>query len=230
LTITQSTEQLKLVFNHSSDSLRRYVEEHVKRRVSLLLTNNSTTMLSARVHNNVLHLRLHRIFLNADSTVVDEIVSYLKNRKSKMPGFRMFIREHMKHFREKQPNKIAIRTAGTFYDLRELYGEINARYFDNTIHAEITWGARCPRSAVRKRTLGSYSERSNIIRINPLLDRRSVPRYYIAYIVYHEMLHAAMGSPLKGKRRSIHSREFKARECLYDDYQIASAWKINSRG
>jgi predicted metal-dependent hydrolase len=93
------------------------------------------------------------------------------------------------------------------------------------IRASITWGSGSPRCSVRKRTLGSYSERSHTIRINPVLDRKTVPRYYIAFVVYHEMLHAAMGMPLTGNRRSIHSREFRKREHLFKDYERAVAWE-----
>ncbi len=93
------------------------------------------------------------------------------------------------------------------------------------INAAITWGAKSPRWAVRKRTLGSYSERSNTIRINPVLDRKTVPRYYVAFVVYHEMLHAAIGLLLQGKRRSVHSREFRKRERLFKDYERAVAWE-----
>jgi hypothetical protein len=35
-----------------------------------------------------------------------------------------------------------ILTAGDHHDLRAIYDELNARYFDNTINAAITWGAR----------------------------------------------------------------------------------------
>jgi predicted metal-dependent hydrolase len=93
------------------------------------------------------------------------------------------------------------------------------------VNAAITWGSRSPRSSVRRRTLGSYSERSNIIRINPVLDKKTVPRYFVAFIVYHEMLHAAMGTPLRGKRRSVHSGEFRKREKFFKDYEKATAWE-----
>jgi hypothetical protein len=36
-----------------------------------------------------------------------------------------------------------------------------------------------------------------------------VPRCYVAFVVYHEMLHADMGIAMRGKRRSVHPREFK---------------------
>ncbi len=205
--------------------LKQYLEKCLGRPVSLVLTENSTSMLSARAHNGVLRIRLHRMFLNADSRVMSEIASYLKNRRGAMPQFRSFIRDNREQLSLKPPKKVLIRTVGKFHDLCGLYDEINKEYFGGLINAAITWGTRSPRSAVRKRTVGSYSERSNTIRINPVLDRIAVPRYYVALIVYHEMLHAAMGTPLRGKRRSVHSREFKKREKLFKDYEKAMAWE-----
>lgn len=205
--------------------LKQYFEECLSRSVSLVLTENSTSMLSARVHDGVLRVRLHRMFLTANSRVMGEIASYLKNRRGAMPHFRSFIRDNREQLSLKPPRKMLVRTAGKFHDLCGLYDEINKEYFGGMVNAAITWGTRSPRCAVRKRTVGSYSERSNTIRINPVLDRNAVPRYYIAFIVYHEMLHAAIGTPLRGERRSVHSREFRTREKLFKDYEKATAWE-----
>jgi predicted metal-dependent hydrolase len=218
-----ANEQLNLLLHQTEISLRYYLEENVGRHISLLLTENSTTMLSARMRNGVLHVRLHRIFVSSGMDVLGEIVSFLKNKKSRMPAFRRFIRQNRQGLHAKLPKKILIKTSGKFHDLRDLYDEINQEYFEYGITAAITWGSRSTRSSVRKRTLGSYSERSNTIRINPVLDRKNIPRYYIAFVVYHEMLHAALGISHKGERRSVHSREFRRREKIFKDYERARA-------
>jgi predicted metal-dependent hydrolase len=222
---TATDNQLALSFNHTDNSLKQYLEERLNRPVSVVLTGNSTTMLSARMHDNVLRVRLHRMFLSADGRVVNEIVSYLKNRRGAMPHFRGFIRDNKAQLSLKPPKKVPVRIAGKFHDLRGLYDEIKREYFGGAINAVITWGSRSPRSAVRKRTVGSYSERSNMIRINPVLDRKTVPRYYVAFVIYHEMLHAALGTAIQGKRRSVHSREFRKREKLFKEYEKVRAWE-----
>lgn len=205
--------------------LKQYLEECLNRPVSLVLTKNSTSMLSARMHDGVLRVRLHRMFLNADNRVMNEIASYLKIRRGAMPHFRSFIRDNRGQLSLKPAKKVLVRTAGRFHDLCRLYDEINREYFGGTINAVITWGTKSQRYAVRKRTVGSYSERSNTIRINPVLDKKTVPGFYVALIVYHEMLHAAMGTPLRGKKRSVHSGEFRKREKLFRDYEKAIAWE-----
>ena len=169
--------------------------------------------------------RLHRMFAAAGSQVLDELVSFLSKRKGAMPCFRRFVRDHGEQLRKKPPNRVPVKTRGRAYDLREFYQELNEEYFNNTINAKITWGSSNSRCVVRKRTLGSYSERSHTIRINPVLDKRTVPCYVVAYVVYHEMLHAAMGISRHGGRRIVHSREFRRKEKLFKEYEKAMAWE-----
>ena len=220
--------QLGLIFGHSENSLRHHLETCLGRPVSLVLTDNSTSMLSGRTKDGVMCVRLHRMFLDADNGVIDEIVSMLRHRKVEMTLFRSFVRDNRDRLCKKPPQKISIKTTGSYHDLRELFDEINAEYFDGAINAVITWGSKCSRYAVRRRTLGSYSGSAGIIRINPVLDKKTVPRYFVAFVVYHEMLHEAIGTGKKGCRRIVHSREFKKREKLFRDYERAIAWEKRS--
>ena len=81
------------------------------------------------------------------------------------------------------------------------------------------------RRLVRKRTLGTYCRTTDTIRINPVLDRRSVPLYFIRFVVYHEMLHGYIKEEKKNGRRSLHSPEFKRKERLFKEYQKAVSWE-----
>ena len=78
---------------------------------------------------------------------------------------------------------------------------------------------------VRRRILGSYNSRTNIIRVNPVLDRKNVPHYYLEFIVYHEMLHADMGVLKKNGRRDVHSREFRRREKMFPHFEKSLLWE-----
>jgi len=224
-----SQGQLGLCFGNTESSLKNYLEERLKRPVTLILTENSTAMLSARTLHDVLCIRLHRMFLGADDRVLDEIVSYLGNRRGRLACFRRFVRNNREQMSRKSPKRILLRARGKFHDLSELFRVIDEASFSGLVESAITWGSSSPRHPVRESSLGSYSDRTNIIRINPVLDRKTVPRYFVAFIVYHEMLHSAMGTPVTGARRSIHSREFRKRERLYKNYDRAMAWERGER-
>jgi len=79
-----------------------------------------------------------------------------------------------------------------------------------------------------------------LIRIHPVLDRAWVPRYFVAYVVYHEMLHhmipSARGNArqassniasAKGQiaRRVLHPPEFLERERQFRGYDRALDWE-----
>jgi hypothetical protein len=97
------------------------------------------------------------------------------------------------------------------------------------VSSAITWGRRGARRFPARRTLGTYLEERNLIRINPVLDSSRVPLLYLEFIVYHEMLHAVMESEVKNGRRSIHAKEFRRREMLFEQYDRAVQWEREHR-
>ncbi|MBI4849076.1 MAG: M48 family metallopeptidase [Nitrospirae bacterium] len=217
-----NVSQLALPFFHDECSLRFHFEKAAGRSVSLIFTQNSTSMISVRPRGNSISVRLHRMFLSAGAEVLDEITGMMTRRKGKTPHIRRFISDNMEHVKRK-PKNVKLKTVGRFYDLTGIYHSVNSEYFDGKVSARITWGAKCPGRAVRRRVLGSFSRDEGIIRINPVLDSSRVPRYYIEYVVYHEMLHADTKSAT-GKGR-VHSKEFKERERMFKHYAKALIWE-----
>lgn len=219
--------QLDLAFHSDKDTLQLYLEKATGNRISLIITNNSTSMLSLKAGKDSVNLRLHRMFLSAGNETLDELAAFIKNRRKKTPLLRRFIAGNMHTLKRKPPNKITVQPQGRVYDLTEMFSTINKEYFSGKISAAISWGARRPRRAAARTTLGSYSSLNNTIRINPSLDTDRVPRYFVEFIVYHEMLHADIGIENGTKRRVIHSREFKRCEKLFSHYEQAIAWEKN---
>lgn len=117
---------------------------------------------------------------------------------------------------------------GRFFDLKEIFTKINAKYFRNRLRAyTITWGRK---RKVRPReyfVFGSIQEEDKIIRIHPLLDARFVPRWFLEYVIYHEMLHSVVPDEYdrKRRRRIVHTEKFNAREQKYPWYRRAQKWE-----
>jgi len=202
-----------------------YFERVTSSTVSLAITDNSTTMLSVRKKGNTLSVRLHRIFLDARHDVIEEIAEFIKKRKGSTPLLRRFIKENTNRLKNAPQKRVKINTQGNYHNLAEIYDSLNREYFQEELSCPITWGTGKARYAVRKRTLGSYSRHANIIRINSSLDRKHVPRYFIEFVVYHEMLHADMDPAKKNGRNIVHSREFRGREKQFRDYERALKWE-----
>jgi predicted SprT family Zn-dependent metalloprotease len=168
---------------------------------------------------------MHRMFLQADEALIGEIALFIRRRRGRTPLIRNFIRRQSGLVKKRDPGRFRLNPAGKHYDLSELAQSVNAEYFGGKITARVTWGTARRGRAVRRRTLGSYGIHTNTIRVNPVLDRKAVPCYFVRFIIYHEMLHADMGCDEKDGRRSMHSAEFQMREKLFREYRLALAWE-----
>ena len=97
----------------------------------------------------------------------------------------------------RRSRQVPLLTKGKRHDLLQIFEDVNERYFDGAVNALITWGTAANaggRRANPRRTikLGSYGSVDRLIRVHPSLDRTWVPRYFVAFVVYHEMLHHVM--------------------------------------
>ncbi|HMK48470.1 MAG TPA: SprT-like domain-containing protein [Thermodesulfovibrionales bacterium] len=220
-------EQLSLRFLNSKESLSDSISRTAGKPVDLTITDNSASLLSLRTKGNLAVLRMHWMFLNACDEVIREIAHFVKGRRGRTPLIRKFITENRNCLRKKvrAPRRTVLRTMGRLHDLKEIFESVNKAYFGNEIKSSIGWGKQESRRLVRKRTLGSYCRHTDTIRISPVLDRQTVPGYFVEFVVYHEMLHSAMKEEKKNGRRSVHPPEFRRRERLFRYYEKARAWE-----
>ena len=218
-------EQLSLRYGYTQEYLEGLLSRACGKAVSLKLTENTSRMVSVSTDGCAASVRVHRIFLEAEADVVRELALFVKKRNVKTPLINRFITQKSVELRNLPRRRPMVKTSGRYCDLMRVYESVNAEYFGGLIDAAITWGRAGRRGVVRRRTLGSYSFNTNMIRINPALDRKDVPEYYIGFIVYHEMLHACLGMDKSGARRSIHPRRFREMERLFKDYRKAVDWE-----
>jgi len=100
---------------------------------------------------------------------------------------------------------------GHFFNLEEVFDTLNLRFFGGLLgRPELTWSEH-----TAKRSLGHYDAAHNTIVVSRVFDRPSSPRYAIEYLLYHEMLHLKYPVRMRGLRRCVHSREFKAEEARF---------------
>ena len=226
---------MDLPFGWDEKSLGERLCALTGRPLSVTVTANSVSVLSVRPAKGKTCLRIHSIFLRAGQDVVSEIARFIKNRKKgeRFPALSRFIRENRGFFEKSGKRASSLpsktKTAGRFHDLIRAYDSINTQYFGGRLVCGIGWGRQSHGWAVKKRTLGSYRPPENgdhgRITINPILDRKRVPSYYVRFVVYHEMLHAYIGIATQNGRRRAHTPEFRRLERLFGEYQRAMAWE-----
>jgi hypothetical protein len=246
--------QLALVFPSAAPQLfvhegaRQALERRLKaafpgRPVVLSITDNRHSIISHALKSGVLHARIHHMFLDAPPRVIDALVRYVASddrTSSLIVGH--YIEANGYRLARRRPRAIPLHAKGKHHDLLSIFNDLNTKYFNGGCHALITWGRRTtrkggePRKAIK---LGSYSNLERLIRIHPVLDRTWVPRYFVAYVVYHEMLHhmipSARGNARQASsiasargqiaRRVLHPPEFLEREREFRKYDRALEWE-----
>jgi hypothetical protein len=222
-------DQLSLPLRYSGDDLADYFQTTTGKTILLTVTDNSVSMVSVRTQGNLVSLRLHRMFLEAGIDILNEIAEFIRRPKGRTPLLRKFVRHNSSNLLKGISRKTRLRTHGNHYNLQAICDSLNRDYFGGGVSCSITWAVRSPGYAVKKRTLGSYSSQTNTIRITPLLDKKAIPRCFIEFVVYHEMLHADMDTEEKTGRRLVHSQEFRRREKLFKEYERAIAWERERR-
>ena len=109
---------------------------------------------------------------------------------------------------------------GHYYNLEEVFDSLNERFFNSLLgRPELTWS-----ESVARRSLGHYDAAHNTIVVSRVFDRPSSPRYAVEYLLYHEMLHLKHPVRMRGLRRCVHSREFKADEARFPQLREALAF------
>ncbi len=109
---------------------------------------------------------------------------------------------------------------GAFYDLDEVFEDLNRRFFHGLMaRPQLTWSA-----AKSRNSLGHYDPAHNAIVISRIFDHANVPRYAVEYLLYHEMLHLKHPVKLRGSRRCVHGPEFQEEEKQFPDLNKALAF------
>ncbi len=215
------------------ESLRRSLERrlgaYLKRgRPRVIITDNLHTMLSIKRGDDVWTFRVHHMFVDAPPIVLRSVARYAENHDAQASAVvRRFIDANDDRIRRRsRPRSVAIDVQGRYYNLQEIFDQLNEHYFDGRIQARITWGQRGRRRRARESIkLGSYTLEDRLIRIHPVLDAADVPRFFVEWVVYHEMLHEVHEMPIVGGRRIYHTAAFRRQEAEFEYFDQAVAWE-----
>jgi len=226
LRFPQSHPQI-FVHEGARQTLERRLRAAFPGPVLLAVTDNRHSMVSYARRGGILRARLHMMFLDAPAAVQEALVRYIvrgDREASQIVG--RYIDANGHRIRAMRPVLTPLVTKGQHHDLLKLFHDVNSKYFGGTVDALISWGRASPHKRRRATIkLGSYSAVERLIRIHPNLDRSWVPRYFIQFIIYHEMLHHVMPASRGAGRALLHPPEFRRREEQFRHYERAIAWE-----
>lgn len=206
--------------------MRHPLENLAKVPLQITWHENRTLYLSVRRERSTYHLRIHRLFYDAPSPVLEALLDYAIKR---CPKAKAVVRQ-MAHLYFSKPCASArpLNPVGRVYNLQEILEGVQKILPLEGL--SIGWADfRRRGKSLRSITFGTYDSHYRQIRIHPFLDDANVPLYFLEYIVYHEMLHAVCPSKMDihGKCK-IHTREFREKERLFPRFDEAKGWEKTS--
>jgi hypothetical protein len=195
--------------------------------IRLVVTDNRSTMLTARPKAGRLEVRLHHMFLTAGENILEAVADYLSDSDAAAAALiDRFVEANRTRFVAPGPTQAALRSEGQHHDLRAIADDLARRHFGGRVEVRITWGRRVqPKRRQRSLQLGTYLPEEHLIRIHPALDQPWVPSFFVEAVVFHEMLHHDMPAVVQNGRRHYHTRAFRTRERSFEYHSAAQAWQ-----
>ncbi len=167
------------------------------RRAPLAVLEAAAALLLARLYRR-----------KAPRTFISPYLEYARSHRT---------RQRLTHMRRRRVAPSAANPRGDVHDLATLFDQLNQLYFGGKLgRPHLGWSTHRWR-----RQFGCYDPGPNQILVNRRLDRPWVPRYAVAYVLYHEMLHVKHPTRRSGCSLLSHSPEFREEEKRFAEYARA---------
>lgn len=216
--------------SHEETQLEHGVSCHLPpgKLLDLRLTDNRHTIISVRRGRECYRVRVHRMFAGAEPRLLRALARYVVHNDQRASALLSeFIEQNQDQIRRRprRVRRVVLRTRGRVHDLGAVLDRLNSRYFGGKLDLRITWGAARRRRSQQSIKVGAYLVEDRLIRVHPVLDQEMVPRYFVDWIVFHEMLHGKHGIRRVAGRRYFHPPEFAREEQQFPDYARARLWE-----
>ena len=189
----------------------------------------SSLVLTIRRREETVYVRFSDLLRRAPLPVVEGAAALLLSRVYRRKASRDLTapyfeysrsnrtRARIEQMRRRRVRPTAVGPLGRHFDLEKLFDELNETYFAGTLaRPHIGWSGRTWR-----RQFGCYDPGPNHILLNRRMDRPGVPRFAVAYVLFHEMLHVKHPTRRSGCTLVSHSPEFRAEEKRFEDFDRA---------
>jgi hypothetical protein len=228
----------------SEQVFRHKLAAMITRRILVDFTCNRASLVRVSLVRGVLQIRIQHAFRAADDKTLKALADFVqKPDASSQAVLKDFVRrngELISFFagvRHSGNGDASLETplqgkvesaAGSSRNLSQVLAKVASDYGLDAKGIGITWSGSREIYGRRRTSIrfGSFNSKTRLIRIHPLLDSPDVPDFFVEFIVYHELLHAVFPPACQpGRRRSIHTGQFKHRERLFARYDDAVAFE-----
>jgi hypothetical protein len=182
-----------------------------------------------RMEGGAIEVRISDVLRDAPAPVMEALAFILVSKLYRRPvprscshRYRLYlnrrdVRHEIQRVKRERGRKHVSGPTGECYDLVEMFEDLNLRFFGGMMaRPDLGWSRRPSRT-----TLGHYDPSHHAIVLSSILDRPSVPRIAVEYVMFHEMLHLRYPVDHRGARRCVHTPEFKAAEREFPGFEEA---------
>jgi hypothetical protein len=173
-------------------------------------------------------VRVHRVFAQAPDEVVEALAAWLRSgRRARRASVLLDDWIERRLAALPRPAQPRLRTRGAHHDLAPLAEEVLATRFRDEFappraRPAIGWGRRARSRCRHSLQLASFDPTLHVVRVHPVLDRADVPAWFLAFLLFHELLHAALPSERGADGRLLHhGPAFRSRERSHPDHARA---------
>jgi hypothetical protein len=224
------------------DAWSAFLSAELDAQVEVVFTRARRTVLKVQPRGALRTVRMNAFFAHAPDPVREAVASWIRSgrrARRKLELLDAWVETQIETVERKQPRALRLVTQGRVHDIEQLAAQLRASHFaadfatDGATSAQaapsfprLTWG-RAPKSRTRRTLrLGSFDFWTGVVRMHPVLDQRGVPESFVRYVLFHELLHAAMPAERgPSGRRVFHGKEFRSRERAYPGTAAALAWE-----
>ncbi len=175
-----------------------------------------------RLEGGRLQVRITDLLSGAPAPVMEALAYILLGKLYRKPVERIYahryrlylnrrdVRRQAMLIRQIRGRKFISGPQGEHYNLEEIFERLNREFFDGLLgRPQLGWSRQRSRSM-----LGHFDPSHNAIIISRVFDQDKTPDLALAleYVMFHEMLHLRYPVDHNGKRRRVHTREFREAE------------------
>ncbi len=182
-----------------------------------------------RLENGRIEVKITDLLAQAPPHVTEALAHILLGKLYRKPAapqydhrYRLYLnRKDVRHkideSRRTRGRKHHLPAQGEVHNLEEIFESLNQTHFGGMmVRPALGW------SHVRSRTrLGHFDPSHGMIIISRLFDDPKAPKLALEYVMYHEMLHLHYPVLHTGTRRCVHSKDFKAHEKQFPQFEEA---------
>ncbi|HPO51053.1 MAG TPA: DUF45 domain-containing protein, partial [Spirochaetota bacterium] len=179
--------------------------------------NSSKTIVSIKKGLFSSSITLNSIFLNANKTIIADIITFLRDHKKNNYSVKEAKRNIKKFYEDNKVDppqrktniRIDYKHKNISFFLKEIIEELSIKYDKIDFNdLKITWGKNSG-NRLRSIRFGSYCNERRLIRLHPILDNEKIPDYFVKSVIYHEVGHF-IHKNLNSKSKTHHNKEFYA--------------------